>query len=164
MFLLKRRVREHSCVHQKRFHISCSFVRSKAGKEGILSKKSAITIYFCLKSSFKSYDYAMKKITHLSSTHNVSSVGLEGISFDEHLMTFTLGITLEGIANRKAESHEKVSNVMMFMNNVFLELFDFNPCYTVEPTEQEKDNAYEHIQMIQEITDHKEREVDYVTN
>lgn len=106
----------------------------------------------------RSYDYANRKLAKLASEYDITTLSLRGISLDETLMTMTLSITLENISNRKAESYKKSSNAMNFMNRVFLDLFDFSPCYTIEPTEQEAETAQEHIQIMEEISRLKEEE------
>lgn len=106
----------------------------------------------------RSYDYANRKLAKLASEYDITTLSLRGISLDETLMTMTLSITLENISNRKAESYKKSSNAMNFMNRVFLDLFDFSPCYAIEPTEQEAETAQEHIQIMEEISRLKEEE------
>lgn len=112
-----------------------------------MSKKNTINVYFCLKGTIKTYEYAEKKLKRIAEENNITDITLKGISFDDSWVNFTMCLTLNNIANKKKESFEKINNAMLFMNKIFLELFDFSPCYTIEPTEQEKETAIEYMHM-----------------
>lgn len=94
---------------------------------------------------------ALERINALATRHSIPVLDLAGLNIDGEDVTLTYCLTLDNINNKKSRSYAQVENALEFMESLFLQMFDYHPCYTSEPTASEKDQARDFLSSLEKL-------------
>lgn len=101
-----------------------------------------MNIYFCLKPEARNTTKAINHIQSISEKRNLDNLSLVGVNCASAQVNLIFQIKLKDIARHgDEECNPAIKEALDTMNLIFLRLFDYQPCYSLAPTQEERDRA-----------------------